>query len=159
MIGKTKQYTVVILFNNDGSKILLQTKDRTAFAGKLNGIGGKVEYGEMPIMGAIREMQEETTLTTYDIENITWLGTLTIPVQCDTNNPDYIPELYFYAARVKDESKAYKAPDSTEEVNWYELQDDNTVVTDLELAGDGDLPYFIGCARRALFGGNPVNSK
>lgn len=152
-----KRYSVVLLLNGDGSKILLQTKDRTAYAGMLNGVGGKIEKEESPMVGAIREIEEETTLTVDDIEDLTWIGTLVVPTQCDTNSPDTLPELYFYAGRVRDEAKAKKAPDETEDVSWYGLRNANTVVTDLELAGDGNLPYFIGIARKLLFGGNPVN--
>lgn len=155
---KTKQYTVVLLFNKDGSKVLLQTKDRTAFAGMLNGVGGKIEKGETIHQGAVREVEEETTLTEKDIENFMWLGTLVIPEQCDLENPDLIPELYFMAGIIKDEDKVKKNPDSTEEVNWYELRDD-TIVTDLKLAGDGDLSYFIKVGRRKLFCKDPVNVK
>lgn len=158
MIAKRpKKYTVIILFNGDGSKILLQTKDRTKYAGMLNGVGGKVEPGETPKLAARREVHEETTLTSGDIENFTWLGTLTIPERCDIYHPEFIPELWFYTGRVRDESKAQKPSDETEEIAWYGLRNDDTVVTDMELAGDGNLPYFIHQARKALFGGNPVN--
>lgn len=156
---KTKQYTVILLFNADGSKILLQTKDRTSFAGMLNGVGGKIEEGESPYEGAIREMEEETTLSKFDVQNFSWLGTLTIPEQCDTENPDLNSELYFFGGIVTDKLKARKNPDSTELVKWYGIRKDNTVVSDLELAGNGDLPYFIESARKKLFYGNPVSVK
>lgn len=156
---KTKKYTVVLLFNGDGSKVLLQTKDRTAFAGMLNGVGGKIEKGETPYEGAIREIQEETTLVETDIGNFTWLGTLITPEQCDLKNPDMNPELYFMAGVVRDESKAKKNPESTEPVEWYGIREDNTIVTDLQLAGDGNLSYFIEIGRKRLFYGNPVSVK
>lgn len=163
---KVRQYSVVVLLNGDGSKVLLQVKDRTIFAGKLNGVGGKIEYHEEPAKGAMREIKEETTLTEDDIEDFTWLGNLVVPEACDDSNT--IPELIFYSGKVKEEHKAHKAPDATEEVGWYELDNNNIPVThielagkimSMELAGNGDLPYFIGTARRLLFGKTSVDSK
>lgn len=144
-----QQYTVVILFTNDGSKVLLQQKDRTRFRGMLNGVGGKIEPGELPIGGAIREIKEETTLTDGDVKELIWLGTLTIPESCDGSCK--VSELIFYGGVIEDEHKACTAYNMTEEVNWYPLNNDNTPVTDLPLAGDGNLPYFIGMARKHLF--------
>lgn len=145
-----KKYTVILLFNSDGSKILLQKKDRTAFAGKLNGIGGKVNEGEEPVKGAFREMEEETSLLLKDLQRFAWLGTLTIPEQCDTNNSNRFPELWFFGGIVKDENLPHKPDTETEEISWYELNG-NVPVTELELAGDGDLLYFINMAKRILF--------
>lgn len=149
---KTQRYSVVILFNNDGSKILLQKKDRTAFAGKLNGVGGKMEESEIPSNGALREVQEETSLCPEDLEHFRWCGTLLIPEQCDDKNPDAYPELWFFAGVVKDENLAHKPDNETEEINWYQLNSDNKPITCLDTAGDGDLEYFIGVGRRLLFG-------
>ena len=53
---QTKKYSVVVLLNKDGSKVLMQKKDHTAFAGKLNGVGGKIEKEEMPWDGALRKI-------------------------------------------------------------------------------------------------------
>lgn len=146
-----QKYTVVILFNDDGSKVLLQKKDRTVFAGKLNGVGGKVEYDEQPVNGAFREVLEKTSLKPEDLNRFDWLGTLTLPEQCDTKNADKYPELWFFGGIVKDEALAVKPEDATEEINWFTL-DGNKPVTELETAGDGNLEYFIGAAKRKLFG-------
>jgi len=154
---KVRRYSVVVLLNGNGSKVLLQVKDRTIFAGKLNGVGGKIEYDEEPAEGAMREICEETTLTKDDIEDFTWLGNLVVPEVCDNSNT--IPELIFYSGKVKEEHKARKAPDATEDVDWYELDGSNMPVTCTELAGNGDLPYFIGTARRLLFGKTSADSK
>lgn len=148
---RVKKYTVVVLLNGDGSKVLLEKKDRTLFAGMLNGVGGKIEEGETPEQGAYREILEETSLREEDITMLTWLGTLSLPEQCDTSNADMYPELWFYSGIVDDESLAKKPVDSTEEIAWYSLNNDGRPVTDLKLAGDGDLQYFIDRARRFLF--------
>lgn len=147
-----KKYSVVILLNEDGSKVLLQKKDRTLFKGKLNGVGGKIEKDEMPVNGALREVLEETSLRPEDLLRFEWIGTLTLPEQCDTSNMDKYPELWFFGGVVKDENRAHKPDTETEEISWYHLKPDNKPFTDLETAGDGDLEYFIGVARRMFFG-------
>lgn len=149
---KVKKYTVILLFNKDGSKVLLIKKDRTAFAGKLNGVGGKIEDNETPEQGAYREIEEETSLKPEQVKDLTWLGTLTLPEQCDTDNAGLYPELWFYSGIVEDESRAHTPDNETEPVSWYMLRGENsTPVTNLELAGDGDLEYFIKRAQRLLF--------
>ncbi len=161
---ETQKYSVVLLFNKDGSKVLLQTKDRTAFAGMLNGVGGKIEKEEQPVMGAFRGIEEETTLKRNKIAHFAWLGTLTLPEQCDTANANKYPELWFFGGVVEDEDLVQKAEDATEEVGWYNItaDGDGTIrpvtvferdgkIEHMELAGDGDLLYFIGVGRRILF--------
>ena len=76
-----QQYSVILLFSENGSKILLQKKDRTDFKGMLNGVGGKVEDGEKPLDGALRELMEETTLKKDDLLSFQWIGRLTLPIQ------------------------------------------------------------------------------
>ena len=147
-----KKYTVIPLFNIDGSEVLLIKKDRTAFKGRLNGVGGKIEDGETPEQGAYREIEEETSLKPEQVKNLTWLGTLTLPEQCDNANKDKYPELWFYSGIVKDQSLAHAPENETEPVAWYMLNKDDNVITHLELAGDGNLEYFIRRARRLLFG-------
>ncbi len=58
-----KTLTLALLFR-DG-KILLAMKKRKFGSGKWNGYGGKLEEGEEPIDGIIREIKEESNL---DIE-------------------------------------------------------------------------------------------
>ncbi len=146
---KTKKFTVSLLFNMDGTKVLLQKKDRTAFAGKLNGVGGKVEVGESITKSAFRKIREETSVAAEDMERFEWLGTLTVAETC-TNEDDF-PELWFFGAVVKDENTPHKPDTETEEIGWYDLRVNNTPVTDLELAGDGELLYFINMGKKKLF--------
>lgn len=55
-----KDFTLIFLFSNDRNEVLLQLKNRGPYPGKVNGVGGKVEPGETPLDGAIREVREET---------------------------------------------------------------------------------------------------
>ena len=52
-------------FSRFGSVVLLIRKSRPEWqAGKLNGIGGKIEPGETPLDAMVREFREETGLST-----------------------------------------------------------------------------------------------
>ena len=54
------QYVVGLAFNALGEKVVLMQKTHPEWqAGKLNGIGGKVEEGETPLAAMQREFQEE----------------------------------------------------------------------------------------------------
>lgn len=67
------QYTVAFIFSRypaDGKlKVLLIRKNRPEWqAGKLNGVGGKVEESDpCPFMGCAREVAEETGLRNIDL--------------------------------------------------------------------------------------------
>jgi 8-oxo-dGTP diphosphatase len=52
-----------LLFVVKGGSILLIRKKRGLGAGKINGPGGKLEPGEPPLEGAVREAQEELRIT------------------------------------------------------------------------------------------------
>ena len=54
-------YVVGFLFNEEKTKVALVRKERPTWqAGKLNGIGGKIDPGESAIDAMIREFEEET---------------------------------------------------------------------------------------------------
>lgn len=54
-------YVVGFLFNHDLSQVALIRKIKPQWqAGKLNGVGGKIEPGETPLEAMVREFKEET---------------------------------------------------------------------------------------------------
>jgi 8-oxo-dGTP diphosphatase len=54
------EYVLGFMFGNNRQEVLLIRKNRPDWqAGKLNGIGGKVEAGELPYQAMIREFEEE----------------------------------------------------------------------------------------------------
>ena len=54
-------YVVGFLMNYTGTKVMLIKKERPSWQkGRMNGIGGKIELGETPLLAMIREFQEET---------------------------------------------------------------------------------------------------
>lgn len=58
-----KTYVLGFIFSTDLKRVALLRKDRPEWqAGKLNGIGGKLEKDELPLDGMVRECQEETGL-------------------------------------------------------------------------------------------------
>lgn len=52
-----------LMFIREGDDVLLIKKLRGIGAGKINGPGGKIDPGETPLEGAIRETQEELVVT------------------------------------------------------------------------------------------------
>jgi 8-oxo-dGTP diphosphatase len=56
-----------LLFVVDGARVLLIEKKRGLGAGKVNAPGGRIEPGEEPIAGAVREVIEETGVVPGDV--------------------------------------------------------------------------------------------
>jgi 8-oxo-dGTP diphosphatase len=52
-----------LVFVVQGDRVLLMHKKRGLGAGKINAPGGRLESGESPVQGAIREVQEELCVT------------------------------------------------------------------------------------------------
>lgn len=55
-----QEYVLGLVFDEDAIELVLVRKAKPDFqAGKLNGIGGKIEYGESPYQAMVREGVEE----------------------------------------------------------------------------------------------------
>ena len=66
---RIQHYVLGFMFDPTRERILLIRKNRPRWqAGKLNGIGGKVEPGESPVSAMVREFTEETGLQTQPSE-------------------------------------------------------------------------------------------
>lgn len=64
-----QKYVVGFMFDENYDNVALIRKNRPHWmAGKLNGIGGKIEEGELPEVAMIREFKEETGLETWCFE-------------------------------------------------------------------------------------------
>lgn len=150
---KEHKYTVNLIFNSDGSKVLLQLKDRSKFKGCFNGIGGKIEDGEYAKVSAIREIKEESNII-LDTSDLEWLGTLQIPYDCSDNAERHqMCTLYFYGAKI-DNEEVHKPDDATEILQWFKIKEllgPKTMISP-RLAGNGDLEYFINLGHIMLFG-------
>ncbi len=66
--GWAPDLTGTLLFLRDEDAVLLIRKKRGHGAGKINGPGGKLDPGETPAAGAIRETLEETGIEVLDPE-------------------------------------------------------------------------------------------
>lgn len=59
------KYTLGFMFDPAARTVVLIRKNKPAWQrGLLNGVGGKVEFGETPIAAIVREFQEETGVLT-----------------------------------------------------------------------------------------------
>lgn len=142
------QYTVCLLLTPDLSQVLLQTKDRTQYSGRLNGVGGKMRPHESAQDGAIREIYEETGLNQRQLDHVTWLGSLILPEDCaNIEKPESVCRLHFYTAIATHPELIQQQPGETEHIEFYTV---NRVLSEdfqIVLAGDGDVQYFL---RRAI---------
>src|SRR5688572_22991595 len=73
--GNVQEYVCGFLFSPDGSRVLLIRKRRPAWqAGKLNGLGGKIEPGETAIDAMRREFREEAGVDVAEWEHVLTLS-------------------------------------------------------------------------------------
>lgn len=64
----TPHERATLLFVRRDGRVLLIRKKRGLGAGKINGPGGRLDDGEAPMQGAIREVQEELRITPTDVQ-------------------------------------------------------------------------------------------
>jgi 8-oxo-dGTP diphosphatase len=62
------QQRATLLFVIRHGQILLMHKKRGLGAGKINGPGGRLDAGESPLQGAVREVQEELAVTPTGVQ-------------------------------------------------------------------------------------------
>lgn len=67
-----KKLNIIAVYNKDKSKILMCERKKEPYKGKINLVGGKVEKDETEISAAYRELEEETGITSKDI-NLTYV--------------------------------------------------------------------------------------
>ena len=74
-MSTTQGYACGFLFSADRSRVLLIRKRRPAWqAGKLNGLGGKIEPGESPLDAMRREFREEAAVDIPDWHEVLTLS-------------------------------------------------------------------------------------
>lgn len=109
-----KRYVLGFLFANVRTRVLLIRKDHPNWmAGKLNGIGGKVELGETAKRAMIRECKEETGLNIQYWNHFADL----CGKEDDTNSRDWI--VHCFAGAAKDSRDFKIRPHDNEPVSWF----------------------------------------
>lgn len=90
---KKQEYVVSFIFTPSMAKVWLIEKLKPEWQkGLLNGIGGKIEEGELPLEAAYRELKEEAGLTEYksDLVRVGYMD--------GTNNDKSSFRVYIYTA-------------------------------------------------------------
>lgn len=108
-------YVVGFLFDEKSDDVVLIRKKRPSWqAGKLNGVGGHVEPGELPLDAIIREFKEETGIL---IEDWTYFANLS-----GYNSTD-VWDVNFYWSVCDRCGKNFQLTQMTDEfVNWVDLK-------------------------------------
>lgn len=101
-----KNYVVVLLFNKKRDKLLLVKRNKKPYKGCWNGIGGKIEENETPIMAAKRECMEETNISLIDPK---LLVTLVYPFENVLNSNTHLNVIYDFVDEVlvKDDEEGH----------------------------------------------------
>jgi len=121
---------ICLIFNNQFTKVVLIKRLKDPYKGKLNGIGGKLNYRENRLTGILREVKEELGIK---------LEKDKLKKFCTIDDGSYIMDVFFSTINVE----ALTLPLSTREglVNWYEV--DNLFRNEEGLAGSGFLRYLL----------------
>lgn len=106
-------YTYTICFIKQGSKLLMLNRERAPLMGRWNGVGGKREENETPLVCIMREVYEETGII---LENAIFKGEIVWTV-----NHTYQDGMYAFIAELPLEYE-YKTPRRNEEgiLDWKE---------------------------------------
>ena len=67
-----KKLNIILVYNKKANQILMCKREKEPYKGKYNLVGGKLEENEDSLSGAYRELEEETGITSEDI-NIYYL--------------------------------------------------------------------------------------
>lgn len=124
-----KEYVLALVFDESHKNLILMKRKKDPYNGLLNGIGGKVDPGETHFEAMKREFTEEVGFENPYLEH---LVTLSFPFE----------HLHVYYARVKHQPILIK--ENHEGIyDWHEIEDSFFDMNNTELAGEGNLPYFI----------------
>lgn len=135
-----KEYSVCLPLNKRRTSVLLLKKNKTAYAGRYNGIGGLIRENELASENVLRKLREEVNVT--GVTDLMWLGTLRLSTDCSDNSNE-ICQLYFYGVVIEDKDEV-KGVDGGETPEWFSTEYvlNQTPHSDM-FAGDGDIQYFL----------------
>jgi 8-oxo-dGTP diphosphatase len=119
-------------------KVLMLHRNKEPYKHMLNGVGGKIEEGETPYNGALRELEEETSIVLEDLNVMDKLLSSQYPGDV---------ELHIYYGRLR-ESVQTPVPKHSEEgvIDWASTEE-LIDVRRRDIAGEGNVAYFINLAK------------
>lgn len=125
-------FAYTICFIQRGDELLLLNREKPAWMGCWNGIGGKIEQGETPRQSMLREIEEETGITGFVLR---FKGVITWRSEEGANYGG----MYTYVAEVP-EGYAYTTPVRTAEgildwkgIGWIMHPDNDGIATNIPL--------------------------
>lgn len=124
-----RNVNIIVIFNQDKTKLLMCKRKKDPYKGKYNFVGGKIEPGEDHLKAAYRELQEETNITNRDV-------TLTHFMDFTYYLDDTLLETY-----VTTLSKEVYIHGDENELAWIDINED--FKDDTRFAGDGNIYHII----------------
>lgn len=124
-----RNVNIIVIFNQDKTKLLMCKRKKDPYKGKYNFVGGKIEPGEDHLKAAYRELQEETNITNRDVTLIHFMD-FTYYLD-DTLLETYVTTL----------SKEVYIHGDENELAWIDINED--FKDDTRFAGDGNIYHII----------------
>lgn len=124
-----KGYNLIAVFNKTEDKLLMCKRKKNPYKGLVNLVGGKIEKDEKGIQAAYRELEEETSITSDDIE-LAHLLDFT-----------YYTEDRFIEVYVGKLNKEVEVVGDENELFWSELDKDFS--DELKYAGNGNIAHIL----------------
>ena len=124
-----RKLNLVVVFNNDLSKVLFCIRAKEPYKGMYNFVGGKVEEGESNDDAAYRELFEETGISNNDIELDHFM---------DLNYFKYENNLQVYYGILKHDVALVEEKNKLE---WVTV--DDKLLDNSKFAGNYNIPHII----------------
>ena len=128
-VNKMKRMNLIVVFNQDKTKLLMCERTKEPYKGQLNLVGGKIEKDDDNLNEAYRELQEETGITKDDIDLVYFMT-------CNYHTFNKGLEIYYGVLN--------KDVELVEEVNklvW--VNEDDNFFDFTKYAGEGNLGHII----------------
>ena len=125
------RYNIVMIYNEDCSKVLFCKRVKPPYQGKYNFPGGKVEPGEHPFQAAYRELQEETGIRRQDITQLFHL--------MDFGYYDTNSLLEFFVCKLRHDVTLIPEKNPLE---WIDIDDADYSDTEM-FGGDGNILHCV----------------